>query len=402
MALLKPSFIPGAEPAPGVCPACASDRVTPFYEQRGIPTVTTLLIPSREEARAYPTGDILLCFCEQCGFISNLLFDPELTEYSERYEGTQNWSPTFDAYHRELARDLIERHDLHGRRIVEIGCGQGEFLRALCELGDNEGLGFDPAVRPETVLAAAGTKLDFVQDFYSEAYSETDADFYCCKMTLEHIHDVGRFARMLRKSIADQPDAIVFIQVPESGLILRQAQFYDVLYEHCSYHTPASIERLFALAGFAVTSTRIQYGGQHLSLEARAGIPRPSRESVEEVRELCMSFAERCAGEVRKWSDRLERTLDAGKQVVLWGSGSKATGFLTTLGIEDEIPCVVDVNPRREGMYLAGSGHRIVSPEALRELSVDLVIIVNPIYREEIQTQLASMDLHPELVALSA
>ena len=82
------------------------------------------------------------------------------------------------------------------------------------------------------------------------------------------------------------------------------------------------------------------------------------------------------------------RALDAGKRVVMWGSGSKATAFLNALDIESEIDGVVDINPNRWGMYLATCGQEIIAPDRLREHPPDLVIAVNPIYREEIRRYL--------------
>ena len=346
-------------------------------------------------------GDIRLFFCEDCGFISNLLYDPRITEYSERYEGTQAFSPTFDAYHQELAQGLIDRHQLRGRRALEVGCGQGEFLQLLCSIGDLEGIGFDPAVREEASRREPGLRLRFVRDMYSEAYGDIDADLYCCKMTMEHIPDVASFVGMLRRSIGERPDAIVFVQVPEVGLILREGQFYDVMHEHCSYFTTTSLRRLFTTQGFQVIATPIQYQGQHLSLEARPGRARPPEEPLDELRELCRSFADRCAERADRWVQTIRRALDAGRRMVLWGSGSKATAFLNALGIESEIQEVVDINPNRWGMYLATCGQEIIAPDRLPEQPPDLVIAVNPVYREEIRRQLAEMGLTPELLTLS-
>jgi len=396
-----PSFQPRSQDAPSPCPACGSARLTAFFEVSGVPGATTLLIPTREEALSYPKGDVRLFFCEDCGFISNLLYDPGLTEYSERYEGTQAFSPTFDAYHRELAQGLIDRRRLRGRRALEVGCGQGEFLQLLCTLGDLEGIGFDPAVRAEALQREPGLRLRLISDMYSEAYADIGADLYCCKMTLEHIPEVASFVGMLRRGIGERPEAVVFVQVPEVGLILRRAQFYDVMHEHCSYFTPASLRHLFAAQGFEGIETRIEYQGQHLSLEARPGRPERLEEPPGELRELCLSFANRCAERVDRWARTIERALESGQRIVLWGSGSKATAFLNALGIESEIEAVVDINPNRWGMYLAACGQEIIAPDRLRERPPDLVIAVNPVYREEIRQELAGMGLAPELLTLS-
>ena len=61
----------------------------------------------------------------------------------------------------------------------------------------------------------------------------------------------------------------------------------------------------------------------------------------------------------------LRRLADEGKRVVIWGSGSKAVSFLTTLRVPDLIAAVVDINPHKHGKFLAGTGHEIVGPRAL-------------------------------------
>ncbi len=81
--------------------------------------------------------------------------------------------------------------------------------------------------------------------------------------------------------------------------------------------------------------------------------------------------------------------------MVLWGSGSKAVSFLTTLGITDELQYVVDINPHRQGMFMPGTGHAIVSPDFLAEYKPDRVIIMNPIYREEITKMLKERGVEP-------
>ena len=50
---------------------------------------------------------------------------------------------------------------------------------------------------------------------------------------------------------------------------------------------------------------------------------------------------------------------------------------------------MVDINPHKHGKYLAGSGHQIVGPDALVEIKPDVVVVMNPIYVEEIRADLA-------------
>jgi len=61
---------------------------------------------------------------------------------------------------------------------------------------------------------------------------------------------------------------------------------------------------------------------------------------------------------------------------------------------------VVDVNPRKQGTFLPGSGHPVVAPETLLETRPDLVVAMNGMYREEIQRRLSGLGLDIELICL--
>jgi SAM-dependent methyltransferase len=381
------------------CPACGGAQVRSFYKVANVPVNSCVLMRSAEEARAYPRGRIDLTFCDDCGFIFNQAFDPKLIEYSERYEETQGYSETFNAFHRALADKLIERYDLRGKRVIEIGCGKGEFLTLLSDLGENTGIGFDPTYVADRSRAAKSDRVTFVNDFYAERYAQLAADFVCCKMTLEHIPAVEQFISLVRHATERNPGAVVFFQVPEVGLILDQLGFWDIYYEHCSYFTPASLRALFERCGFDVRDVWVDYGDQYLMIEAvRAVQPARTAADAGEVSALAgkvARFAEAVADVRAEWKARLGEWAGRGEKVVLWGSGSKAVSFLTTLGITRELQYVVDINPHRQGMFMPGTGHAIGSPDFLVEYKPDRVVVMNPIYREEIATMLKVRGVEP-------
>lgn len=390
------------------CPACGSSPMRGFYAVRGVPAHSVLRLESREEALAYPKGDVHLAFCWQCGFITNVAFDPSLNAYSERYEETQAFSSTFNAFNRRLADYLINRYDLRGKTILEIGCGKGDFLALLCELGENRGIGFDPAFIPERAPGIKRGQVTYVADFYSEQYSDIEADFYVCKMTLEHIQPVADFVGMVRKAIGERHDAVVFFQIPEATRILQKLAFWDVYYEHCSYFTPGSLGRLFRRSGFNVLDLWADFDNQYLMIEALpwvggAQMPSlPQEDDLGALIPLTAYFSQMVPQVLQHWRNRLREYHQNHRRVVLWGGGSKAVAFLTTLGLEDEIAYVVDVNPYKENTFIAGSGHWITTPEHLSVEPPDMVIVMNPVYMGEIEAMLAARNLNPVLVPLSA
>ena len=388
------------------CPSCESGEMEVFHELGDVPSNSCLLLDSAQEAVAYPRGRIRLAFCPQCGFISNVGFDTGLTEYSGRYEETQGFSATFNTFHRALAQRLIERFDLHGKDIIEIGCGKGEFLMLLCELGDNRGVGFDPGVHPNRIQGPAADRVRVVQDFYTEKYAYYQGDFVACKMTLEHIEPVGDFIATVRRAIGERLGTNVFFQVPEATRILRDCAFEDIYYEHCSYFSPGALARLFRAKGFEVLALSPEYDGQYLTIEARAASepviqnPLPEERDMEVLSELARTFPERFAEKRRTWAALLEGYARDRKRVVLWGAASKAVSFISSIPGADVIRYGVDINPYRQGHFLPGTGLPIMSPDFLVDYRPDVLLIVNPIYRAEIARDLARMGLDPEIVAL--
>jgi SAM-dependent methyltransferase len=387
------------------CASCGSSDMFVFYEVRNIPVHSVLLLSTREEALHYPTGDIVLAFCQSCGFIGNLAFDAGVHAYSASYEETQAFSSTFNAFHRRLANRLIERYDLRHKEIIEIGCGKGEFLTLLCELGENRGVGFDPAYVSGRNHSAAKERVTFIQDFYSEKYASYEGDFVCCKMTLEHISQTATFVSTIRRAIGNRRQTVVFFQMPEVTRILRELAFWDIYYEHCSYFSPGSLARLFRRCGFEVEDLSVDYDNQYLMIEARPHPVQgshvlPQEESVADLAREVAFFADNIQHKVDTWRQRLQQMKHARQRVVIWGGGSKGVTFLTTFKVRDEVAYAVDINPYKHGTYMAGAGHEIVGPDFLRDYKPDVVIVMNPIYREDIRQDLHQLGLNPELMVV--
>jgi SAM-dependent methyltransferase len=390
---------------PFVCPSCGTSGMEPFFELEGVPTNSCILLGTRTEALAYPRGNIELAFCHGCGFISNVAFDARLTEYSGRYEETQGFSETFNAFHHELAQRLVARYDLHSKDVLEIGCGKGEFLALLAELGDNRGVGFDPGYHDERLADASARQLKFVKDFYSEKYADYQADFVCCKMTLEHIHPTSQFIATIRRAIGDRYGTVVFFQIPDVTRIIRDCAFEDIYYEHCSYFSPGSLGRLFRRNGFDVLHLDTEYAGQYLTIEARPArgtpsLPLEAENDLPLLARFVAEFPAKSRSKLDQWCRSVVDKTGRGRKIVLWGSGSKGVSFLTTLGVGCNIEFVVDINPYRHGYFMPATGQSIVAPAFLREYRPDVVIIMNSVYRDEIAGDLDRMSLRPEILAL--
>jgi SAM-dependent methyltransferase len=389
------------------CPSCGHVGLQEFARVENVPVHNSLVLADAQAARAFPRGDVALALCDRCGFITNTLFDPSKIHYYQEYEDQQSFSPTFNAFARALASDLIERYGLKAKTVLEVGCGKGDFLALMCELGASSGVGIDPTALEGRLTGPGSDRIKLISDLYSEKYANYSGDFVCCRHTLEHISNTAEFLRTIRRSIGDRLSTPVFLEVPDVLRVLKECAYWDVYYEHCSYFTPGSLARLFAQCGFEVVDVKLGFADQYILLEAQptaqpqSSSPLPAiAEPVEDVRAAAASYGRTLAKTLARWRQWFAERKAAGERVAVWGSGSKCVSFLTTLGVGDFVDHVVDINPHRHGKFLLGLGIEIESPNSLAISRPDHVVVMNPIYVDEIQGMLNEMRVPSKVIAV--
>jgi hypothetical protein len=392
----------------GACPACGSRHMEVFFEETGVPTNSCLLLEDPDRARDHPTGTLRLAICASCAFIANVAFDPQLAEYSTRYEETQAYSPRFVEFAKELAHRWVDRYDLVGGDVIEIGCGKGEFLEYMLHAGVQRAVGIDPGLHPERLDPAVADRITPVTGFFDASFGELVADAIVCRHTLEHIQPVAQFMRTVRAAIGDRRPVVLF-ELPDVRRVLDEVAFWDVYYEHCSYFTGGSLARLFRSTGFEPLAVDLDYDGQYLLIEAEPADTEhpavwPDTDDAYPgdvgLVDAVEKFGVRVAETIGFWRSYLRGLQAAGGSAVIWGAGSKGVSFLTSLGDETLVDVAVDVNPHKEGMCIAGTGQRIVSPSYLVEHPPDTVLLMNPIYMGEVRRELARLGLEADLVAV--
>lgn len=385
------------------CMSCRSAETENFFLLKNAPVHSIVTMKSYEEAVSIPKKDLTLAFCKNCGFIYNSTFDHTLDMYTKGYEDQQGFSGTWMKFITDFTERFIEKYDVRNKNIIEIGCGKGDFLQIICKLGNNRGIGIDPAYVPGRL--EENENLQFIREFYSEKHGDLPADVIVCRHTMEHIHDTYTFVNTIRKAIKNNPDVIILIEVPSIVRILKINAFWDIFYEHCSYFSPGSLARLFRLNQFEILDNYLEYDDQYLFLEARPSqneepAVHSSEEPVETLKNYVDEFVVTINDELDRWRERLQRLKNENKKVVIWGGGSKSVGFLTHFNSLNVIEHVVDINPHMQGNFIPGIGIQYVKPEFLKTYRPDTVVIMNGVYEKEIGEMLKGMGLEPELISL--
>jgi SAM-dependent methyltransferase len=335
-------------------------------------------------------------YCPECGFVWNTAFDPDRVRYDQSYENAQTHSAAFQEYVDALARHLLDECRVRRCRILEVGCGNGSFLRKLIGAAGagNTGVGYDPAHRnrPEEF----GGRLQFRSEFLTGEPLEDAFDVVICRHVIEHVPQPVSFLKALRGALAGSRSARIFLETPCVEWILGHHTFWDLFHEHCSLFTASALRTACAHAGISVTAVRPVFGNQYLWLEgtlAAQGADEPTRNAGDvPIRAREFAAAER---EWRRiWRAALEHA-PHDRKLAVWGAGAKGVTLLNLIDPHIEhVCCVVDVNPLKQGGYVPGTGHPIIAPHQLAEWYVETILVMNPNYREEITQTLHALGLN--------
>lgn len=381
------------------CLICGARSLHRLISIPDVPTLCNRLCASEAEAANAPRGNISLSYCQDCGHVVNSAFDPARVNYDGRFENTLTFSPRYRGYAQMTADRVIGRYGLRGKRIVEIGCGNGDFLRLLCGTG-NHGEGYDPSQPTSRWEVGRGSVEIIGRNFAAE--DARGADFVCCRHVLEHLPEPMVLLGQLRESLDVSDGTVVFFEVPNGLFTLDRLGIWDIIHEHVSYFMPSSLVRAFDRAGFRVCWSESAFDDQYLWVEARVDGQVSSSDLPKRPSDaLYSSFSARFAEKVAQWRRRIEESRSHGRHVVIWGAGAKGVMFLNLLRVTagSGIDWVVDINPRKQGHFVPLMGQRIVEPECLLQNPPDLLVVMNSEYEGEIRETIKNMGIRCEVMS---
>lgn len=368
------------------CPSCGGTSLAQILHWPSVPVNAALFPATRRESLSIPRGSLRLMVCERCGLVFNADHDEALVEYSPRCIETQACSPRSRAFTDALARDWVERHGLVGEDVIEVGCGpDATFLRVLCELTGGHGIGIDPACTP----GSDGT-VTLLAEALGPQHVELPGRALVCRHTLEHVPDVGAFLALVRTWSEANDDAPVLLELPDAERIFREAAFWDVYYEHCSYFTGESLGTSLHLAGLRPGGVRLAFEGQYLVAEARVdGGEWHTEGEASATVAAAKEFGRSATQQIDRARDALRRLASHGP-VLLWQAGGKALAVLTLTGIGDEIAAVVDGNPAKRRLFLPGTEREILGPSDVAAVRPAYVVVMNVVYLDEVTRTVAA------------
>jgi SAM-dependent methyltransferase len=352
------------------CRLCSARTLETAFVLPAMPRWNHRLLKAAEVAGDRPV-DIHVQQCASCGFFSTALNLDD--DYYDEYLNVPSLSAQARSFQASQAREFVERFGLVGRKVLEIGCGDGFFLHALAESGARVH-GIEPSAGQRKVAEHRGLMVEGGVLSGLRVLPAGPFDAFVTRQVLEHVDDIRDFLLTVRANLT--PGAAGLVEVPNLDKLVAERRFFDFIPEHVNYFSPRTLRLALELAGFDVVEVAPVDNGESLRGFVRwSGLPTHDglAQRAVSLRADVAGFVARCRTE--------------GKRVAIWGAGGKGISMMAVADLQG-IDLLVDADPGKHG-YLTPASHRRVEPPAeLARQGIGAIIVMAPAYEREIAARL--------------
>ncbi|HIQ73145.1 MAG TPA: methyltransferase domain-containing protein [Candidatus Cottocaccamicrobium excrementipullorum] len=342
-------------------------------------------IPDENQVKEDEGISLNLYCCPRCGLVQ---FNCPPVDYYRDVIRSGGYSTTMRALRQRQYSHLIKTYGLEGKKFLEAGCGQGEFLQVLAEFPVKA---YGVEHKADLVEAAQKKGLNVWQGFTEREDTllgeEGPYDVFLSFNFLEHQPDPGKMLDCIRNNLT--PEGMGLITVPSLEYILQYDGYYELIPDHLAYYSFETLEELLSLHGFTVLEKEL------VNRDTCSVIVKRTDQGEKQASVLCgngksgktpdFSLLEKSRRTIVREAEELRERLRAEKKTFcLWGASHQGFTLASTTCLGEAAEYIIDSAPFKQGRFAPASHVPIVPPEHFLEHPADVILIAAPGYTEEI------------------
>lgn len=340
-------------------------------------------IPDENQVKEDKSVKLKLFQCDNCGLVQ---FDCNPVNYYKDVIRSGGFSTTMVELRKRQYNHLINTYGLQGKKFLEVGCGQGEFLKVLEEF-DVTAFGIEH--RDALVEKAKKSGLHVWKDFaldsstkLQDPYGAGKYDVFLSFNFLEHQPYPKDMLGCIYEHLSD--DAMGLITVPSLEYILVHDGYYELIRDHLAYYTFETLEELLINSGFEVLEKEL-INRDTLSVIVRKKRGTTENSSKREIKRVDVSGLKKSIDIIQDEVIQLKDRLNRKKQnLAIWGASHQGFTLAATTELKQFARYIIDSAPFKQGKYAPASHLPIVAPDYFEKNPVDVILIVAPGYTDEI------------------
>ena len=328
-------------------------------------------------------SDLNLFQCSSCGLVQ--LSEKPVSYYKEVIRAS-SFSDEMKKFRGEQFVSWVDKYNLKGKSILEVGCGRGEYLSILKQTEVSLAHGIEYS--KESVSSCINSELSVTKGFFGDenfVLPKQKYDGFICLNFMEHWPNPNKVLAHLKKNLSE--DAIGIIEVPNFDMILKQGLYSEFISDHLFYFTKDTLTFMLNYNGFEVIECSVIWHDYILSAVVR------KRKRID--LSLLKSRKLNVETELNSFIDKFEK-----KEVAIWGAGHQSLAVMSLAKLENKIRYVVDSAPFKQGKYTPATHFPIVAPIELVNNPVKAVIIIAASYSNEVACIMKNTYQHIKYVVI--
>jgi len=307
-----------------------------------------------------------VCQCSGCGLVQ-LRNDP--VHYYREVIRAIAISEEMKNFRRKQFGRFVQKYSLAGKKVIEIGCGRGEYLSLMHKSGaEAYGLEYSEESVKHCVKNGLKVSKGFIQKS-ADRINGAPFDAFFILNFLEHLPEPNSTLRGIYNNLTDE--AIGLVEVPNFDMILRKKLFSEFISDHLFYFTMNTLKIALELNGFEIIECNEVWHDYIIS----AIVKKRGKVDISHF----YKYQAKLKAEIEEYINRF-----GDKKVAIWGAGHQALAVISLINLGDKIKYIVDSAPFKQRKYTPATHIPIVSPDAPNSDPVDAIIVMAASYSDEV------------------